>query len=131
LETGLVTGVAGGIAGAVVAVITTPIDVVKTRIMLSAGDDHYSLPKSSTEILDSVGNKTSLDESILSKSKSTKGHKSVLQVAREVVDEKGYVRGLFRGGLLRSVWTMLGTGLYLGVYESTRIWLREREEIER
>ncbi|KAJ4353235.1 uncharacterized protein N0V89_004962 [Didymosphaeria variabile] len=39
LESGLITAVSAGAAGSVAAVVTTPIDVVKTRIMLSAVDD--------------------------------------------------------------------------------------------
>ncbi|KAK1915326.1 hypothetical protein P3342_003134 [Pyrenophora teres f. teres] len=38
VESGCITAVSAGLAGAVAAVITTPVDVVKTRIMLSAGD---------------------------------------------------------------------------------------------
>ncbi|EAT85857.1 hypothetical protein SNOG_07206 [Parastagonospora nodorum SN15] len=38
-ESGSITAVSAGSAGAVAAVITTPIDVVKTRIMLSAADN--------------------------------------------------------------------------------------------
>ena len=37
LETGVVT--AAGTAGSVAAVVTTPVDVVKTRVMLGAADD--------------------------------------------------------------------------------------------
>ncbi|KAA6410908.1 MAG: hypothetical protein FRX48_05218 [Lasallia pustulata] len=43
LERGVITALAAGSAGAVAAVITTPVDVVKTRIMLGAagdGDSH-------------------------------------------------------------------------------------------
>ena len=39
-ETGLVTAAAAGTSGSLAAVVTTPIDVVKTRIMLSASADH-------------------------------------------------------------------------------------------
>jgi len=33
------------------------------------------------------------------------------------------VKGLFRDGSLRAAWTALGSGLYLGVYESGGVWL--------
>lgn len=36
------------------------------------------------------------------------------------------VKGLFRGGALRGAWTALGSGLYLGVYESRRRYLEGR-----
>ena len=37
-ESGGITAVAAGSAGAVAAVVTTPVDVLKTRIMLAAGE---------------------------------------------------------------------------------------------
>jgi solute carrier family 25 S-adenosylmethionine transporter 26 len=100
LETSLITAVSAGSAGSVAAVITTPIDVVKTRIMLSAGEDGDA----------KAGNR-----------------KSGLTVAKEVLKESG-VKGLFRGGALRGVWTALGSGLYLGVYESGRVYLGDRRK---
>ena len=48
-----------------------------------------------------------------------------LAVGREILRTEG-VKGLFRGGALRGVWTALGSGLYLGVYESGRRYLEER-----
>jgi hypothetical protein len=40
VETELITAIGAGSAGSVAALIATPVDVVKTRIMLSvAGDD--------------------------------------------------------------------------------------------
>jgi len=64
----------------------------------------------------------SLDKFAESKGKSRKGS---LTVAREVINESG-IKGLFRGGILRAAWTALGSGLYLGVYESGRVWLSDR-----
>lgn len=46
-------------------------------------------------------------------------------VGREVWRSEG-MRGLFRGGALRSLWTAVGSGLYLGAYESGRRYLEER-----
>lgn len=90
LDTTLYAGVAAGSSGAVAAVVTTPIDVVKTRIMLAAGE-----------------------------------RKQALVVAREVLKEEG-LRGLWRGGVLRAVWTMIGSGLYLGCTREARFgWERE------
>ena len=53
------------------------------------------------------------------------GNKSSITIAREVIQQEG-VKGLFRGGALRGVWTMVGSGLYLGVYESGRLYLAQR-----
>ncbi|KAI5921481.1 mitochondrial S-adenosylmethionine transporter [Camillea tinctor] len=100
-ETGVVTGVSAGLAGSFAAVVTTPMDVVKTRLMLEAGDV-------------GVGD---------GRSKGSRGTgSSSLRVVREVLAEQG-VPGLFRGAVLRSVWTAVGSGLYLGMYEVAKVWL--------
>ena len=101
LETGTVTGISAGSAGAVAAVITTPIDVIKTRIMLSAGEDTSIEPHERLR------------------------KKGGIEVGREIWRNDG-MRGIFRGATLRGVWTALGAGLYLGVYESGRKYLEGR-----
>ena len=55
---------------------------------------------------------------------------SSMSIARGIVKQEGW-KGLWRGGALRGGWTMLGSGLYLGVYESGRAWLeRNRANAE-
>lgn len=104
IETAMVTGGSAGAAGAFAAWITTPSDVVKTRMMLSAGEGG---PEA-----------------------SSRPRKGSLEVAGDVYRQNG-VRGLFRGGLLRSVWTAVGSGLYLGTYEMSKVWLtRGKNESE-
>jgi hypothetical protein len=90
VETGVVTGSAAAGSGAIAALITTPADVVKTRVMLSRSPNGSAL--------DVMG----------------------------VILREGGIRGLFRGGALRSVWASLGSGLYLGSYEATKCWLKQR-----
>ena len=134
LESGLITAVSAGTGGSISAVVTTPIDVVKTRIMLaaaeSAAEDQRPSAKTAKEtLLDATGRdmkaaKENLTEAVKSMAKPV-SRKSSMQIAREIVQDQG-VKGLFRGGALRGVWTMLGSGLYLGVYESGRIWLARR-----
>jgi solute carrier family 25 (mitochondrial S-adenosylmethionine transporter), member 26 len=96
-ETGLVTGASAAVSGALAAVVTTPTDVVKTRMMLEAGEkDRQS------------------------------GHRRKqggFEIAKHVFNERG-IRGLFRGGLLRAAWTAVGSGLYLGTYEVAKLWLK-------
>lgn len=98
LETALVTATAAASAGSLAAVITTPIDVVKTRIMLSAADQ---------------------------KSYDKQQRFRSWQIGKSVWQSEG-LSGLFRGGALRGSWTALGSGLYLGVYESGRKYLENR-----
>ena len=123
METALVTAVSAGSAGSIAAVITTPVDVVKTRIMLSAAAE-----SSETEARKEVEKAKKEGQSLEKLAKEKGGtKKSGLTIAREVMRESG-VRGLFRGGALRAVWTALGSGLYLGVYESAKSWLGASED---
>ncbi|KAL2018298.1 hypothetical protein VTK56DRAFT_961 [Thermocarpiscus australiensis] len=106
VETAAVSGTAAAVSGAIAATLTTPMDVVKTRVMLGAGE----LPRAPTK------------QSAHSP-RSTK--RSGLDLARTILRESG-IRGLFRGAALRAAWAALGSGLYLGSYEVTKIWLRGR-----
>ncbi|KAI9711607.1 MAG: hypothetical protein M1812_007129 [Candelaria pacifica] len=125
-ETGMITAISAGSAGSVAAVLTTPIDVVKTRIMLSASDNRATKSPHVVRELDANGNDAKAE---VEKAKhGSKGSRpSSWAIGREVVKSEG-VKGLWRGGLLRGLWTALGSGLYLGVYESGRTWLGERRE---
>lgn len=98
LERALVTAESAAVAGSFSAWITTPIDVVKTRIMLAAGEE---------------------------KEGDRKTRKTGWTVGKEVLRDEG-MRGLFRGAALRSVWTAMGSGLYLGCYEGGRHYLEKR-----
>ncbi|PSK45333.1 hypothetical protein B9Z65_2473 [Elsinoe australis] len=135
LEGGMITAVSAGTAGSLAAVVTTPVDVVKTRIMLAAAEgaaEAASKPApgpgtgGEKPTLDALGQKVKAAAENVAKKPSRKGS---MQIAREIVAEKG-VKGLFRGGALRAVWTLLGSGLYLGVYESGRMWLGRRDGVD-
>ncbi|KAF2761589.1 mitochondrial carrier [Pseudovirgaria hyperparasitica] len=162
LETGVITALSAGSAGSVAAVLTTPVDVVKTRIMLGAVDDASAATARSagTEgsgngngngngnsggnkrtqgrsngtttgntsgLVDALGQNIKRGATSAKQIASTgsKTRKSSLAIAKEIVRDQGF-KGLWRGGALRAVWTMLGSGLYLGVYESGRIYLANR-----
>jgi hypothetical protein len=138
-ESGWITAVSAGSAGSVAAVITTPVDEVKTRIMLaaaeSAGADQNSGQSSNGSLKDATGKtvqaaKENLKEKIQNVTKPVT-NKGSIQIAKEIMAESG-VKGLFRGGALRGVWTLVGAGLYLGVYESSRVYLASRrgEELD-
>ncbi|KAI0834400.1 mitochondrial carrier [Hypoxylon sp. FL0890] len=114
LETGVITGTSAGLAGSFAAVVTTPMDVVKTRMMLSAGSDR--------EV------KQGAHDRVIAHQASNKYNtRSGLTIAREIIAERG-VSGLFRGAVLRAVWTAVGSGLYLGTYEVAKGWLARRKE---
>jgi hypothetical protein len=97
-----VTALSAGIAGSIAATVTTPIDVVKTRIMLTAGDEERAKRQPTT----------------------------LWAVGRGIYKQEGLC-GLFRGGVLRAGWTALGLGLYLGSYEAARKMLEARREERR
>lgn len=127
VESGIITAFSAGSAGAVAAVITTPVDVLKTRIMLSAAEGESSegsskSGKSNGKANGKNGLVDALGESV---KKSRRGQKGTWQITQEIVKEQGY-KGLWRGGALRAVWTFVGAGLYLGAYESGRVYLAAR-----
>ncbi|KAM3540748.1 hypothetical protein ARSEF1564_006313 [Beauveria bassiana] len=104
LETGAIAGASAATAGAIAAFLTTPSDVVKTRMMLLTGST-----KDSDLVDQSRRNQMSPEQ-------------QPWRVARQVFAESG-TRGLFRGGGLRSTWTAVGSGLYLGTYDAAKLWL--------
>jgi solute carrier family 25 (mitochondrial S-adenosylmethionine transporter), member 26 len=124
-ETGVITAISAGSAGSVAAVVTTPVDVIKTRIMLSAaeeGSDMYAKKMvAEAKAKGQLAGTPTGEQGV--------ARKSGLMVAKEVVRENG-VKGLFRGATLRGTWTALGSGLYLGVYESGRVYLGDRRKTE-
>jgi len=141
-ENGAVTAVAAGTAGSVAAVITTPVDVIKTRIMLAAaenGGSESTKKPAAASTNDQGHNSDSTPAKKLKEGKvldalgehrrtnQQKHQKGSWEIGKEIVREKGWT-GLFRGGALRAVWTMLGSGLYLGVYEGGRQYLENRRE---
>lgn len=112
LEIATVTAISAGAAGSIAAVVTTPVDVIKTHMMLSASTEEPDIEKQKKAGL------TSAIKQVAKRSGS-------IALAKQVVAENG-VKGLFRGAMLRAVWTAFGSGLYLGVYESGRIYLGDR-----
>ncbi|KAL5341803.1 mitochondrial carrier domain-containing protein [Aspergillus crustosus] len=110
-ERALLTGIAASISGSIASVITTPIDVVKTRIMLSA-----SGPDSTSS--------SSTSKAVAGTDQRSRG---IWSVGREVFRNEG-VKGLFRGGAIRVVWSAVAMGIYLSIYEGGRFWFEKRRE---
>ncbi|KAK2594148.1 hypothetical protein QQS21_008147 [Conoideocrella luteorostrata] len=106
LETGLIAGGSAGSAGAVAAFVTTPSDVVKTRMMLMAGNS---------------------DEDFSNHGKASRKAKVASWSVTQMVYQERGLKGFFRGGLFRSGWTALGSSLYLGTYDAAKVWLRQRK----
>jgi solute carrier family 25 S-adenosylmethionine transporter 26 len=133
VESAGITALSAGSAGAVAAVLTTPVDVVKTRIMLAAGDSPEPKSKSTSTSSSSSSSakpnakSTPLVDALGSTKSSSAASKPLgsLGVARAIVQEQG-LKGLWRGGALRGVWTFIGSGLYLGAYEGGRVYLASR-----
>ncbi|KAL9536341.1 Mitochondrial S-adenosylmethionine carrier protein [Sphaerulina musiva] len=131
LESAIITAVSAGAGGSVAAVATTPVDVVKTRLMLTAAAAaRQSVKQAKDAVVDATAHTIAAArqnpwEAWKGATSAAPGRKSSLTVAREVMQQEG-VKGLFRGGALRAVWTMIGSGLYLGVYETGRIYLAQR-----
>lgn len=130
LETGYVNGTSAALSGAIAAVATSPADTVKTRMMLFAGEEREQRARSEEQgqRLRDSGAKVSGKGAHHETQKQLEGAArrqglNGMQVARLIYQERG-VYGLFRGGLLRAVWTALGSGLYLGTYEVAKVWLK-------
>jgi solute carrier family 25 S-adenosylmethionine transporter 26 len=100
-EQAVISAISAGVAGSAAAWVTTPLDVVKTRMMLEAG---RRCGRTSTPTR----------------------RKNAFRIGREVFQNEG-MRGLFRGGLVRGAFTVLGNGLYIGCYEGAKLWLQEEE----
>ena len=129
LEKGVVTGISAGSAGSVAAVITTPIDVIKTRIMLGAAAEDgkdAGQARSAIKQVEAQGKdvKAELERA---QQAARAGRGGGFAVGKEILRAEG-MKGLFRGGALRGAWTALGSGLYLSVYESGRTYLKKRRD---
>lgn len=99
VKPGLVASSSAAMAGSIAALVSTPIDNAKTRIMINSP--------------------SSPDPSVQG---------GTIRTMFTIFQRDGW-KALWRGGLLRSAWTALGAGVYLGSYESGRLWWRSRDQL--
>jgi solute carrier family 25 (mitochondrial S-adenosylmethionine transporter), member 26 len=90
LTTTVESAVFGSISGAIAAGLTTPLDVLKTRIMISR-----------RAIEDGIG-----------------GRQSITSLAQQIYRQDG-LRGFFRGFVPRVGWISTGGAIFLGSYQWT------------
>lgn len=137
LETGYTNGASAAVSGAIAAGVTAPTDVVKTRMMLFAGEERNAKIQHERQMKEAGDNKAAAagkqgqehhDTQKRLESAARRQQLSGMQVAKLVYQERG-IKGLFRGGLLRASWTALGSGLYLGTYEVAKVWLKGTSEV--
>ncbi|PVU91605.1 hypothetical protein BB559_004052 [Furculomyces boomerangus] len=91
-------GIAGSIAGGIAAAMTTPLDVVKTRVMVSSKN-----------------------------SENGHVYKGLFSSLRYIVKNEGW-RALYKGIGPRVLWISIGGWIFLGVYEKAKKQLRYMEE---
>lgn len=82
----------GAIAGGIATVLTSPSDMLKTRVNLDASDQ--SIPQ----------------------------RHRIMHAARNILATEGF-RGFFRGCGINIFMGVVGSGVWLGLYEGTKIWL--------
>ncbi|KAJ5794203.1 hypothetical protein N7457_000802 [Penicillium paradoxum] len=115
IERAGLTGISAALAGTITSTVTTPIDVIKTRVMLSATDAGTQAGARDSKVVASLAQP------------KTKSYKLPITVGRDIVDHEG-IRGLFKGGLIRAGWTAIASGLYLSLYEGGRFYLESRRK---
>ncbi|KAJ5740763.1 Mitochondrial substrate/solute carrier [Penicillium malachiteum] len=121
VERTLLTGLSAAVSGTVSSFVTTPIDVVKTRVMLSATDIHHQ-----PDHRHGSDYKRAEEQPTVKKMEGppTKG---TIDVGKEIFRNEG-IRGLFKGGAIRPGWTAISLSLYLSLYEGGRMFLENRRK---
>lgn len=96
--------ICGSIAGGIAAGITTPLDVIKTRLMLSQ--------RNATVGAAGVPNSAY--------------YSGIVPTFKRILAEEG-PRALFSGIGPRVMWISIGGSIFLGVYEKAKVALADRD----
>ena len=125
------SAIAGSLSGAVAAIVTQPVDVVRTRIMLEGKVSprpvislllfHYTLIKLFSHMWHH--SLSSLKQKHQSDPLQTLQSTSIFPRIATLYRDEGF-SALFRGTLPRLWGAMAAGGLYLGLYEAAKGWVR-------
>jgi solute carrier family 25 (mitochondrial S-adenosylmethionine transporter), member 26 len=118
LERAWISALSAGVAGSAAAWVTTPFDVIKTRMMLEAG---VIAP---VDVEHHPGCRLQPGDVNLQRRRK---RNNAFQIGMKALQREG-IRGLFRGGLIRTVFTFLGNGIFMGCYEGAKVYLTERNK---
>ncbi|KAF6814052.1 hypothetical protein CSOJ01_04285 [Colletotrichum sojae] len=110
-----ITTVSGAVCGGISMSLFVPVDVVKTRMRLAAGNLTNGTPEMSRKPPTGIVLGTEKPSSILSSL-------GPLAMAKNIVRNEG-IAALFRGTTLTFVGSAMGWGFYLGCYEACKIYL--------
>ncbi|KAJ5832432.1 Mitochondrial substrate/solute carrier [Penicillium riverlandense] len=123
IERAGLTGLSASVSGTIASIVTTPIDVIKTRVMLSASGNNSPSSDKEAKSKSSKGKGAASSEKTATKQPKMR----TLAVGREIYRNEG-VRGLFKGGALRAGWTAVSLSMYLSLYEGGRFYLENRRK---
>lgn len=105
-----ISALSAAVAGGCSSWIFVPIDVMKTRMRLAAGDRLNTTPSH----VDKARNASTTTV-------PSSRHSRLLATASQIARQEG-VLGFFRGSTLTCVAAALGSGLYLGCYEGVKLY---------
>lgn len=115
-----ISTLSAGLAGAGVSWLLVPIDVVKTRMRLAAGDRIGQTWPATKIGLQPATHRTNAQ---------SPSPGSPIAVAKNILLKDG-VRGLFRGATLTCIIASLGCGVFLGSYDGMKLYYKNSAVVE-